>query len=141
MPFLTLNIDRTKCLALGVDPGDVSKTLQVYLGSQHLPDFNEVGGNWHVIVRADPQFRPQTSDLLQLRVRNKQNQLVRLETVMKIHNTSGPTVIERHNGYPIARITANLAEGVSLPEARSLCETLTEQEFGTTQYNLIWLSR
>ena len=54
-----------------------------------------------------------------------------------------PMVIERHNMYPIARVTANLAQSASLAEAKSLCETLAEQEFGTNtkQFKLIWRTR
>jgi multidrug efflux pump subunit AcrB len=140
-PFLNLNIDRTKCLARSLEISDVLNTLQVYLGPPHVKNFTEVGGAWKVNVRADPRYRAQTSDLLQLLVRNKQNQLVRLGAVMEVRGASGPAVIERHNMYPIARITANLAEGVSLPEARSLCETLIEQEFDTKEFKISWRIR
>jgi multidrug efflux pump subunit AcrB len=50
-------------------------------------------------------------------------------------------VIERHNLYPSARITAPLAEGAPLAEAKSLCETLAEQAFDTKQFKLIWQPR
>ena len=66
--------------------------------------------------------------------------MVRLGTVMDVHAAYGPMVIERHNLYPIARITASLAEGASLTDAKSLCETLARQEFGTKQ-KLIWRTR
>ena len=83
-------------------------------------------------------FKP--DDILKLQVKNKLNQLVPLSSVMDVRDTIGPMVIERHNLYPSARITANLAEGVSLADAKSLCETLARQEFGTKQF-MIWRIR
>jgi len=60
---------------------------------------------------------------------------------MTVRDALGPMVIERHNMYPCARLTANLAAGVPLAEAKSRCETLAEQEFGTKQFKLIWRTR
>ena len=140
-PYLNMNIDRTKCLALGVEMSDIFNTMQVYLGSYYVNNFNQFGRTWQVIVQVDPRFRDRTADILKLQVKNKQNQLVRLGTVMDLSDTVGPMVVERHNMYPVARITANLTEGVALPEAKTLCETLAEQEFGTKQFKLIWRTR
>ena len=56
-PWLYLDIDRTKCMALGVPVSDVFNTLQVYLGSYYVNNFNEFGRTWQVNVQADPRFR------------------------------------------------------------------------------------
>ena len=140
-PYLNMDIDRTKCLALGVEINEIFNTMQLYLGSYYVNNFNQFGRIWQMNVQVDPRFRDRTSDILKLQVKNKQNQLVRLGTVMDVRDAIGPIVIERHNLYPIARITTNLAEGSPLAEAKSLCETLAEQEFGTKQFNLIWRTR
>jgi multidrug efflux pump subunit AcrB len=141
VPFLHMEIDRTKCQALEVQLSDVFNTLQVNLGSYYINDFNRFGRTVQVNVQVDPRFRDRVSAILQLQVKNKQNQLVRLGTVMEVRDTSGPMAIERYNMYPSARLTANLAAGVPLAEAKLLCETLAEQEFGTKQFKLIWKIR
>jgi multidrug efflux pump subunit AcrB len=154
-PYLNMDIDRAKCLALGVEISEIFNTLQVYLGSYYINDFNQFGRTWQVNVQVDRHFRKQTSDILKLQVRNKQNQLVQLGTVMAVRDTTGPVMVTRYNMYPaavitgkdtegvslqVARITANLAEGVSLQEAKSLCDTLAEQELGKG-FKQVWPSR
>ena len=67
-PWLYLDIDRTKCMALGVQVSDVFNTLQVYLGSYYVNNFNEFGRTWQVNVQADPRFRSQVADIRQLQV-------------------------------------------------------------------------
>jgi multidrug efflux pump subunit AcrB len=139
-PSLYLDIDRTQCMVLGVQISDIFTTLQVYLGSYYVNNFNEFGRTWQVNVRADAKFRARGADILQLQVRNNQNQMVRLGKVLTVRDTGGPMAIERHNMYPSARISANLSEGVSHAEAKVLCETLAEQELGA-QFNFVWPAR
>ncbi len=141
VPILTMEIDRAKCLAMGVEINEVFNTLQVYLGSNYVNNFNQFGRTWQIKLQFDPRFPDRTSDILKLQVKNKQNQMVQLGTVIDIRDNLGPMVIERHNLYPIARITANRAEGTTLAQAQSLCEALAEQEFGTKQFKLIWRTR
>ena len=138
LPILNLEIDRTRCPALGVEISEIFNTLQVYLGSYYVNEFNQFGRTWQLNVQVDPRFRDRGSEIKKLQVKNKQNQLVALGTVMEVRDTVGPTVIERHNMYPSVRITANLAEGVSVSEAKSACESLAEQEFGAPQFKLVW---
>jgi multidrug efflux pump subunit AcrB len=135
--FLYMEIDRTKCQALGVAVNDVFNTLQVFLGSYYVNNFNTFGRTWQLSVRTDPNFRDRTDDLLKLQVKNKEGQAVRLGTIMTVRDAEGPAVIERHNLYPMVRITAALAAGVSMDEARALCETLADQELGK-EMKLSW---
>ena len=99
------------------------------------------GRTWRVDVQVDPRFRERATDILKLQVKNKENQLVRLGTVMEVREVVGLMGIERHNLYPVARITANPAEGTPLGEAKSLCESLAGQELGTERFKLIWRAR
>jgi multidrug efflux pump subunit AcrB len=138
VPVLNMEIDRTRCQALGVEVDEIFNTIQACLGPYHVHHFNLIGRALQASLQVDPRFRDRATDILKLLVKNKQNQLVRLGTVMAVSDAIVPMVIERHNRYPIARITANLAEGVPLAKAKSLCETLAEQEFGTKQFQLVW---
>jgi multidrug efflux pump len=126
-PWLYLDINRTKCLALGVNVSDVFNTLQVYLGSFYVNNFNEFGRTWQVNVQADPQFRDRIPDVRQLQVRNKQGQMIRLATLMDIRDTSGPVMVMRYNLYSAAAITGDAAPGTSSGQAVELAQAVAEK--------------
>lgn len=141
VPALTVDVDGTRCLALGVEIDEIFNTMQAYLGGDRVNDLASFRRTRRMKVPLDPRLRAQTSDILRLKVRNKQGQMVPLGTLMEVRDSSGPRVIERHNLYPIARITANLAEGVPPGGAKSLCETLAREEFGARPFKLAWRAR
>jgi multidrug efflux pump subunit AcrB len=116
-PWLYLEIDRTKCLALGVQVSDIFNALQVYLGSYYVNNFNAFGRTWQVNIQADPRFRSQVSDIGQLQVRNSQNQMIRLSTVLDVRDTSGPVMVMRYNMYSAAAITGDAPPGTSSGQA------------------------
>ena len=101
-------------MALGVPVSDVFNTLQVYLGSYYVNNFNEFGRTWQVNVQADQRFRDQVDDIRQLQVRNNQGQMVRLGTLLDVRDTSGPVMVMRYNMYSAAAITGNAAPGHQL---------------------------
>jgi multidrug efflux pump subunit AcrB len=127
-PWLYLDIDRTKCLALGVQVSDVFNTLEVYLGSYYVNNFNEFGRTWQVNVQADPRFRNQVSDIRQLQVRNNQGQMVRLGTLLDVRDTSGPVMVMRYNMYSAAAITGDAAPGTSSGQAVALAQEIAAEE-------------
>ena len=126
-PWLYLDIDRTKCMALGVTVSDVFNALQVYLGSYYVNNFNEFGRTWQVNVQADPRFRDRVQDIEQLQVRNNQGQMLRLGTVLSVRDTSGPVMVMRYNMYSAAAITGNTAPGTSSGQAIALMQELARQ--------------
>ena len=126
-PWLYLDIDRTKCVALGVPVSELFNTLQVYLGSYYVNNFNEFGRSWQVNIQADQRFRGDASDIRQLQVRNNQGQMIRLATLMDVRNTSGPVMVMRYNMYSSTAITGNPAPGTSSGEAIALMQEIAEQ--------------
>jgi hydrophobe/amphiphile efflux-1 (HAE1) family protein len=116
-PWLYLDIDRTKCMALGVQVSDVFNTLQVYFGSFYVNNFNEFGRTWQVNLQAAPQYRVDRDDVLQLQVRNNLGRMIRLAALMDLRETSGPVAVMRYNLYSAAAIFGNTAPGVSSSEA------------------------
>jgi multidrug efflux pump len=126
-PWLYLDIDRTKCMSLGVTINDVFNTLQVYLGSYYVNNFNEFGRTWQVNIQADPKFRNQISSIKQLQVRNNQGQMIRLGTVLEVRDTSGPVMVLRYNLYSAAAITGDAAPGTSSGQAVSLMQEIAEK--------------
>jgi multidrug efflux pump len=127
-PWLYLEIDRDKCRSLGIQVSDIFNTLQVYLGSYFVNNFNEFGRTWQVNVQADPSFRGEASDILNYQVRNAQNQMVRLGTIMTVRDTSGPVVVVRYNMYSAAAVTGNPADGTGSSQAMGLMKGLASDE-------------
>ena len=126
-PWVFLDFDRTKCAALGVSVADVFNTLQVYVGSYYVNNFNEFGRTWQVNLQADQRFRELIPDLMRLQVRNNQGRMVRLATLMTVRNSSGPLAVMRYNMYPATAITGNPAPGVSSGQAIEKMKELAKQ--------------
>jgi multidrug efflux pump subunit AcrB len=127
-PWLYLDIDRTKCVALGVPVSELFNTLQVYLGSYYVNNFNEFGRSWQVNVQADQSFRGDARDIRQLQVRNNQGQMIKLATLMDVRNTSGPVMVMRYNMYSSTAISGTTAPGVSSGEAIELMQQIAGEE-------------
>jgi multidrug efflux pump subunit AcrB len=116
-PWLYLDIDRTAAKTKGVSMSDVFNTLQVYLGSLYVNDFNLFGRTWQVNVQADQDFRAKIEDLNQLKIRNAAGQMVPFGTLATVRDVSGPVLIARYNMYPSAPVNCSPAPGVSSGQA------------------------
>jgi multidrug efflux pump subunit AcrB len=127
-PWLRLDIDRDKAKLAGVSISELFNTLQVYLGSFYINDFNRFGRTWQVNVQGDAKFRQQKDDLTGLRVRNQRGGMVPLGSLAQVRDDSGPVMIIRYNLYPSATINLNPAPGVSSGQAIDAMERLVEPE-------------
>ena len=113
VPQLFLDIDRTKVKTLDIPLNAVFSTLQAYLGSAYVNDFNEFGRTWQVRVQAAQQFRVNSADIAKLDVRNNKGEMVPVGAFVDIQETFGPQVIQRFNLYPTAQINGTPASGYS----------------------------
>src|SRR5262249_34897828 len=127
-PWLYLDVDRSKCLSLGVPLNELFETLQVNLGSYYVNNFNEFGRSWQVNVMADKRFRDRVEDIQQLKVRNKKGEMVPLATVLNVRDTTGPMMVVRYNMYSATAVNGNMAPGTSSGEAISLMEDIVREE-------------
>src|SRR3954454_5212511 len=127
-PWLHLDIDRDKCLALGVQVNDVFDTLQYYLGSYYVNNFNEFGRTCQVNVQAEPRYRDRVRDVRQFQVRNNQNQMVELGTLLSVRGTSGPVLVMNYNLYGASAITGDVAPGTSSSEAAARMEQIAKKK-------------
>jgi multidrug efflux pump subunit AcrB len=127
-PWVYLDIDRTKCVALGVTMDEVFNALQYNIGSYYVNNFNEFGRNWQVNIQADPLFRDRVRDIRKLQLRNQQGEMFPLATVLSIRDTSGPVLVLRYNMYSAAAITGAPAPGTSSGQAADLMEQLVNNE-------------
>ena len=104
VPQLDADVDRVKAKAQGVPLTELFDTLQTYLGSAYVNDFNMFGRTWQVIAQADGQFRDNVEDIANLRTRNANGEMVPIGSMVKITQTYGPDPVIRFNGYPAADI-------------------------------------
>lgn len=113
-PQLYLDIDRVKAQQLGVPISDVFSTLEVFLGSAFVNDFNYLGRTYRVSAQADAPFRMEPSDISQLRARNTDTgEMVPIGTLVNFRDITGPSRQPRYNLYPAAEIDASAAPGIS----------------------------
>ena len=122
VPQLFAEVDRTQAKKLGVSLDEVFGTLQAYLGSAYVNDFNRFGRTWQVKVQADHNFRLTPEDIRELEVRNASGQMVPIGTLVDVDYITGPQTILRYNLYPTASITGQAAPGFSSGQALSLME-------------------
>ena len=102
VPQLDAEVDRVQAKAQGVPLTELFETLQTYLGSAYVNDFNMFGRTWQVIAQADAPFRDEVGDIANLRTRNSAGQMVPVGSMVDIRQTYGPDPVIRFNGYPAA---------------------------------------
>jgi multidrug efflux pump len=120
VPQLEADVDRVKAKSQGVPLANVFDTMQVYLGSLYVNDFNRFGRTYQVIAQADAQFRDRPEDITRLKTRNAQGDMVPLGTLVKVKEAYGPDRVMHYNGYPSADINGAPAPGFSSGQAEAL---------------------
>jgi multidrug efflux pump subunit AcrB len=126
VPQLFADVDRDRVKQLGVPLNDVFQTLQIYLGSQYVNDFNKFGRTYQVIAQADAPFRSTPEAISQLKVRNAGGEMVPLGTVLSVKQSYGPDEVTHYNAYPAADVNGSAMPGVSAGEAVQRMEALAE---------------
>ncbi len=120
VPQLYADIDRVRARQLGVAVTDVFDTLQIYLGSLYVNDFNAFGRTYSVRVQADAPFRARAEDIGRLKVRSTSGEMVPLAAVLHINSSSGPERAMRYNGFLTADVNGAAAPGYSTGQAQDV---------------------
>lgn len=128
VPQLDADIDRVKAKAQGVPLQNLFETMQVYLGSLYVNDFNRFGRTFQVIAQADSEFRQRSEDISRLKTRNADGRMIPLGALVKINETHGPDRAMRYNGYPAAEINGAPAPGFSSGQAETAMSKLVEEQ-------------
>ncbi len=102
VPQLDAEVDRLRAKSQGVPLTELFATLQTYLGSTYVNDFNRFGRTWQVIAQADAPYRDSVADIARLRTRNDQGAMVPIGSMVDIRQSFGPDPVLRYNGYPAA---------------------------------------
>ncbi|HZN97264.1 MAG TPA: efflux RND transporter permease subunit, partial [Gemmatimonadales bacterium] len=127
VPQLDVEVDREKVKREGIVLTDLFQTMQTYLGSVYVNDFNKFGRTYQVKVQADAQFRATADDIAQLKVRNAEGAMVPLGSVVQVKESHGPDQATRYNGYPAADINGGPAPGYSSGQAEAAIEGLMRE--------------
>lgn len=119
VPQLEVDLDRTKAKSQSVNIDDVFTTMQAYLGSLYVNDFNQFGRNYQVNLQADEQFRQEPEQIKQIKVRNANGDMIPLGSFMNVHTSAGPDRVMHYNGYTTAEINGAPAPGFSSGQAEA----------------------
>ncbi|MGB7399808.1 efflux RND transporter permease subunit [Castellaniella sp.] len=124
VPQLDVDLDRTKAKQLGVPITDVFDTMQIYLGSLYVNDFNRFGRVYQVRAQADAQYRSRPEDILHLKTRSRSGEMVPLSSLVEVTPSFGPEMVVRYNGYTAADINSGPAPGYSSDQAQAAAERI-----------------
>jgi multidrug efflux pump len=128
VPQIDSHVDREKAKTYGIPLGDVFDTLQVYLGSLYVNDFNRFGRTYQVNVQAESPYRLQPEDISHLRTRNLAGEMIPLGSVVTVKPIYGPDRVMRYNGFPAAEINGAAAPGYSSGQSEAaIAKVLNDQ--------------
>src|ERR1700723_2188407 len=126
-PSIYADIDREKAEKVGLTPTDVFTTLQLYLGSQYVNDFNFLGRTYQVIAQADGSFRQDPQDIARLKARNGLGEMVPIGTVARLKSENAAYRVPRYDLFPAAEVMGVAAPGVATGSALHRMEELAHQ--------------
>ncbi len=127
VPQLYADVDRVKARQLGVPVSDVFDTMQIYLGSLYVNDFNRFGRTYQVKLQADAPYRARAEDIGRLKTRNERGEMVPLSALLDVQPSFGPDRVMRYNGYTSADINGGPAPGFSSGQARQAAERIAAE--------------
>jgi multidrug efflux pump len=126
VPQIDAHVDRERAKTYGVALTDVFETLQVYLGSLYVNDFNRFGRTYQVNVQAESRFRLQPEQIAGLKTRNAAGAMTPLGSLVKVGGTYGPDQVMHYNGFPAAEINGGPVPGVSSSQAQQAMASLLD---------------
>ncbi|CAN5230994.1 multidrug efflux RND transporter permease subunit [soil metagenome] len=128
-PQLYAEIDRTKARQLSVPVTSVFDTMQIYLGSLYVNDFNKFGRTYSVRVQADSKFRARAEDVGLLKVRSNTGEMVPLSVLLRVQSSAGPERAMRYNGFLTADVNGGAAPGYSTGQAQAAVDRIARETF------------
>ncbi|HET7333005.1 efflux RND transporter permease subunit [Dyella sp.] len=126
VPQIDANVNREKAKQEGIDLNDANETLQAYLGSLYVNDFNRFGRVYQVNVSAEPAFRHEPENILQLKTRNAKGEMVPLGSFVTVRRSAGLERVQHYNGYITAEINGGPAPGFSSGQAPAAMDKLAQ---------------
>jgi HAE1 family hydrophobic/amphiphilic exporter-1 len=122
VPQLYADIDRTKAKTLNIRLSEIFATMQAFLGSSYVNDFNKFNRTFQVNIQAEADARADVADIGRLEVRSAAGDMIPLGTLLSVSEIFGPEIITRYNMYPTATVTGSGAPGYSSGQAMAAME-------------------
>jgi hydrophobic/amphiphilic exporter-1 (mainly G- bacteria), HAE1 family len=126
-PQLLVTIDRQKAKAMGIPLSQITSTLNIFMGSQYVNDFDFNNRAYRVFIQADQPFRMTKRNLREFYVRSDTNQMIPLDNLVTATETSGPQVINHYDLFRSAEISGSAAPGFSSSQGLKAMEELAKQ--------------
>ena len=126
-PRVNAQIDRVKAEYLGVSDASVFDTLQTYIGSSYVDDFNYLNHTYEVFAQADTPYRQDVSEIQQLQTRTQSGAMMPLGAVVNLQRTTGPYRVLRYQLYPSAEIQATTPAGYSTGQTMAAMERVANR--------------
>jgi hydrophobic/amphiphilic exporter-1 (mainly G- bacteria), HAE1 family len=141
-PQISIEVDRVKASQLQVSLEDIFNTLQIFLGSAYVNDFNQFNRAYRVYIQADKQFRANPEDIKKLYVRSRAaapagtasnptaagiGRMIPLGNLVKITQSVGPSVVTHYNLFRSVEITGSAAQGGSSGQAISAMQAVAKE--------------
>jgi len=136
-PQLLVEIDRARARAMGVPIREITDALQVFLGSEYVNDFDFADRSYRVYVQADRAFRSRPGDLSRYHVRSERGEMIPLDALVRVRETTSPQVVTHFNLFRSAEISGSAAPGVSSGQAISTMEQVA-REVLPAGYGFAW---
>ena len=131
-PQLVIEIDRPRAKALGVSFDQIAETLQVYMGSSYVNDFDFNNRSYRVYAQADRQFRSEPRDIRQFYVRSEAGKMIPLDSLVRVVPATAPQAINHFNTFRSAELTGAAAPGQSSGQAMQAMEELADRGLPST---------
>lgn len=131
-PQILIEVDRNKAKSLQVKIDDIFRTLQSYVGSRYVNDFNFLSRTYRVYIQADSQFRANPNDINSLYVRSGNDQMIPLNSLVKLTSTTGAQTINHYNLFRSIEINGSPAPGLSYGQASMAMEKLAKEILPTS---------
>jgi len=115
-PQILVTIDREKAKSLNIPLSQITTTLNVFMGSEYVNDFDYNNRTYRVFVQADQPYRMTAKDLHNFYVRSDSGQMIPLDNLVTVQESSGPPVISHYNLFRSVEIDGSAAPGYSSGE-------------------------
>jgi len=127
VPQRYLDLDKEKALKLGVSLNDLYTTIGAFMGGAYVNDFTRFGRLYKTYIQAEPQYRNDESGISNFFIKNKDNKMVPLSTLVSVKNISGPDYTNRFNLYRAVEVTGSPAPGYTSAQAMNALEEVAEE--------------
>ncbi|MBQ3675004.1 MAG: efflux RND transporter permease subunit, partial [Campylobacter sp.] len=136
-PQYTLTINTEKIKMMGININDIFSTLSATIGKYYVNDFNLLGKNFRVYIRADQEYRTSPEDIKFLYVRSKTGHLVPLDALVSLQRSLGPDTVDRFNGFSAAKLMGEPKPGFTSGQAIQAIQEVMREELGD-EYSIGW---